>query len=94
MTEQPRIPAGSLSFLEIPAGMRDGDMNFKGAAAKEIREETGLVMKSSELINLTELALQESKVKEKNLQNAMYPSPGGSDEFIAIFLWEKVSMRS
>jgi ADP-sugar diphosphatase len=94
MTEQPRIPAGSLSFLEIPAGMMDGDMNFKGAAAKEIREETGLVMKSSELINLTELALQESKVKEKNLQNAMYPSPGGSDEFIAIFLWEKVSMRS
>jgi ADP-sugar diphosphatase len=93
MTEQPRIPAGSLSFLEIPAGMMDGECNFAGAAAKEIREETGLVMKSSELINLTELALRQSKAKEDNLQNAMYPSPGGSDEFISIFLWEKVGMR-
>jgi ADP-sugar diphosphatase len=71
----------------------DGENNFAGKAAEEIKEETGLVMKSSELINLTELALRQSKGKETKLRDAMYPSPGGSDEFIAIFLWEKVSIR-
>lgn len=92
MTEQPRVPAGSLSFFEIPAGMLDADKNLKSKAADEIKEETGLTMQSSELINLTELALQKSQSKEPNLQNAMYPSPGGSDESIVIFLWEKVSL--
>jgi ADP-sugar diphosphatase len=93
MTEQPRVPTGSLSFFEIPAGMLDGARNFAGKAAEEIAEETGLTMQSSELIDLTALALRQSKGgKETNLKNAMYPSPGGSDEFIAIFLWEKVSL--
>ncbi|KAF2118165.1 hypothetical protein BDV96DRAFT_379103 [Lophiotrema nucula] len=89
MTEQPRVPAGSLSFVEIPAGMLDDAETFSGAAAKEIEEETGFKLPRSELIDLTELALKNSKISEKSLQNAMYPSPGGSDEFIPIFLWEK-----
>jgi 8-oxo-dGTP pyrophosphatase MutT (NUDIX family) len=93
MTEQPRIPAGSLRFWEIPAGMIDDDTDdFSGTAAKEIRQETGLVVPRKELINLTELALADTKVDEA-LENAMYPSPGGCDEFIAIFLWEKVMDR-
>jgi ADP-sugar diphosphatase len=92
MTQQPRVPAGSLSFFEIPAGMLDGSNNLQLSAAREIKEETGLTMQSSELINLTELALRNSKVKEPNLKPAMYPSPGGSDEFIVIFLWEKVGV--
>jgi ADP-sugar diphosphatase len=29
----------------------------------------------------------------ENLQQAMYPSPGSSDEYIAICLWEKVLDR-
>jgi len=89
MTEQPRVPAGSLSFLEIPAGMLDDAETFSGKAAEEIEEETGFKIHKSELINLTELALMNSKIPEKSLQNAMYSTPGGSDEFIPIFLWEK-----
>lgn len=92
MTEQPRIPAGSLSFWEIPAGMIDDSNNFAGAAAKEIREEIGLEVPESELVNLTKLALEGEEVEE-GLESAMYPSPGGSDEFIAIFLWEKTLDR-
>lgn len=38
MTVQPRVPAGSLQFVELPAGMVD-DGTFAGAAAKEIKEE-------------------------------------------------------
>jgi ADP-sugar diphosphatase len=93
MTDQPRIPAGSLRFWEIPAGMIDDDTDdFSGTAAKEIKEETGLVVPRRELINLTELALAGTHIDE-GLEAAMYPSPGGCDEFIAIFLWEKVMDR-
>ncbi|CAN8096104.1 unnamed protein product [Discula destructiva] len=88
ITEQPRIPAGSLSFLEIPAGMIEND-EFRPAARKEIEEETGFKIPANELINMTELALQNSEHAETNLRQAMYPSPGGCDESIAIFLWEK-----
>jgi ADP-sugar diphosphatase len=56
MTEQPRIPAGSLTFMEIPAGRIEGQ-SFAGAAAEEIEEETGLVIPKTELLDLTELAL-------------------------------------
>lgn len=89
LTEQPRIPAGSLQFLEIPAGMLDHSSHFRGAAAKEIEEETGFKLPLSELINMTELALGTSDHPEVSLQSAMYPSPGGCDEYIALFLWEK-----
>ncbi|KAG6355370.1 hypothetical protein INS49_003332 [Diaporthe citri] len=89
LTEQPRIPAGSLKFLEIPAGMLDDSNHFGGAAAKEIEEETGFKIPESELIDMTKLALGNSGHDETSLQSAMYPSPGGCDEYIALFLWEK-----
>ncbi len=90
MTEQARIPAGSLAFKEIPAGMIDKDSkSFSGALAREIEEETGLKLPESELIDLTELALRGTKSSETSLAAAMYPSPGGCDEFIHIFLWIK-----
>jgi ADP-sugar diphosphatase len=89
MTEQPRIPAGSLSFLEIPAGMLEKGKSFTGNAANEILEETGLSLEEKDLINLTELAMRNSSSQETILQDAMYPSPGGCDEYIPIFLWEK-----
>jgi ADP-sugar diphosphatase len=91
MTEQPRIPASSLRFREIPAGMLDGEGNFSGMAARELEEEMMLRIPAEEMIDLTELALRGSKVEDKMLRDAMYPSPGGSDEFITIFLWEKAS---
>ncbi|PMD31210.1 NUDIX family hydrolase [Hyaloscypha variabilis F] len=92
MTEQPRIPAGSLRFLEIPAGMMDDHKTFSGAAAKEIKEETGLTVHEHDLQDLTSLALKNAENLE-SLQYGMYPSPGGQDESIRIFLWEKVMDR-
>jgi ADP-sugar diphosphatase len=88
MTQQPRIPAGSLTFYEIPAGMIDDEKKFSGAAAKELKEETGLEIPAHELIDMTALALKNAEGTESHLQRAMYPSPGGCDEYIALFLWE------
>lgn len=95
LTEQPRVPACSLRFLEIPAGMMDNQQNFGGAAAKEIKEETGLTIPESELINMTELALRQDESSDnahpedsEKLAPAMYPSPGGCDEYISLFVWE------
>jgi len=97
MTVQPRIPAGSLSFSEIPAGMID-EGTFSGGAAKEIQEETGLSVPQEELIDMTSLALsqqsQGGESSEETLQYATYPSPGGSDEFIPLFLWQKRMERA
>ncbi|KAL1634274.1 hypothetical protein SLS58_010747 [Diplodia intermedia] len=107
MTEQPRIPAGSLAFLEIPAGMLDDQDDFGGKAAEEIEEETGLKIHKRDLKNMTEMVINSAKnvtdeaqlnnetrvsTMEK-LQDAMYPSPGGSDEYIPIFVWEKTLDR-
>lgn len=75
-------------MVEVPAGMIDDSGSFAGAAAKEIEEETGLKVPEAELINLTQLALS-SAADAEGLHQAMYPSGGGSDEFIALFLWQK-----
>lgn len=58
------------SCEQIPAGMLDGDGNFKGVAAKEMEEETGLKMTMSELIDLT--------AKEPRHHPGIFPSPGGT----------------
>ncbi|KIX93632.1 uncharacterized protein Z520_10538 [Fonsecaea multimorphosa CBS 102226] len=104
LTIQPRIPAGSLAFAELPAGMIDDSGTFAGAAAKEIHEETGLEISTDELIDMTQLAAsslslsltdtrEKSGSEEEQLQSAIYPSPGGSDEFIPIFLARKTLPR-
>ncbi len=76
--------------------MLDDSGTFSGGAAKEIQEETGLSIPESELINLTALALSPSPSSVDNdtdsgekLQEGVYPSPGGCDEFVPIFLWQK-----
>ncbi|PLB35818.1 putative NUDIX family hydrolase [Aspergillus candidus] len=96
LTVQPRIPAGSLAFSEIPAGMLDDSGSFAGGAAKEIQEETGLKIPQSELIDMTSLALQSVPANEDDemLQKAVYPSAGGSDEFIPLFLCQKRMSRA
>ncbi len=88
---QPRAPIGSLAFAELPAGMLDDAGTFGGAAAKEIEEETGLSVPARELINLTERALADAPPPEpdEHLQAAVYPSCGGSDEYLPVFLWQK-----
>ncbi|KAJ4346022.1 hypothetical protein N0V95_005755 [Ascochyta clinopodiicola] len=101
LTVQPRIAAGSLAFTEIPAGMLDGG-SLKGAAASEIEQEARLRVEESDLINLSELALQDIPTTpwtaghatpatggSESVQNAMYPSVGACDEFIPILLCQK-----
>ena len=70
--------------------MLDNSGTFAGGAAKEILEETGLQVGVEELIDMTKLALPTPENdNEENLQRGIYPSAGGSDEFIPIFLWQK-----
>ena len=47
--KQPRVPCGQSAFPEIPAGMLDGEGKFSGVAAKELQEETGLVITEDEV---------------------------------------------
>jgi ADP-sugar diphosphatase len=86
LTVQPRVPAGSLEMAELPAGMIDDAGTFSGAAAKEIQEECGIEIPEDKLIDLTSLALNHlAETDNERLEEAVYPSPGGSDEFIKIF---------
>ena len=90
LTLQPRIPAGSLSLAELPAGMIDDSGTFAGAAAKEIMQETGLEVRADELMDMTKIAIPSPlDDNAEKLQQGVYPSPGGCDEFMPIFLWQK-----
>ncbi|KAG5952535.1 hypothetical protein E4U53_000610 [Claviceps sorghi] len=91
LTVQPRVPAGSLAFVELPAGMVDDSGSFKGAAAKEIEEELGLVINEEELVCLSQLADDAAKESgaEEELPMAMFPSAGGCDEHVTIYSYEK-----
>jgi ADP-sugar diphosphatase len=87
---QPRIPAGSLALSELPAGMLDDSGTFAGGAAKEIEEETGMKVAESDLLDMTSLAFEDFKaLTGESLQKAVYASPGGSDEYIPLFLHQK-----
>jgi len=94
LTVQPRIPAGSLAMPELPAGMLDDSGSFSGAAAKEIEEECGLTIPAEDLIDMTSLAISNNTNNDEQLQKAVYTSPGGQDEFIALFLHQKRIPRS
>lgn len=61
LTMQPRIPVGSLEFVEIPAGMLDDTGTLTGAAAREIKEETRLKIHDEELIDMKKLAQRKIK---------------------------------
>ncbi|PQE05653.1 NUDIX domain-containing protein [Rutstroemia sp. NJR-2017a BBW] len=93
MTVQPRPASGSLAFVELPAGMVD-DGTFKGAAAREIQEELGWTIPEDQLTNLSEAAIDDKANEEGEvLPRAMFPSAGGCDEYIQIFLHEKKISR-
>ncbi|KAK3396000.1 hypothetical protein B0T20DRAFT_257887 [Sordaria brevicollis] len=94
LTVQPRVPAGSLEFVELPAGMVDEEGEFAGTAANEIEEELGLKIPASELKCLSEMAdmspkFENGKTQDGNLPQAMYPSAGGCDEYIPIYMHER-----
>jgi ADP-sugar diphosphatase len=66
--------------------MLDDSGTFSGAAAKEITEETGLVIPEDELIDMTALAATPPHQAGEKLQAAMFSTPGACDEYIPIFL--------
>jgi ADP-sugar diphosphatase len=80
--------------------MLDDSGTFAGSAAREIQEETGLIIPEGDLVDLTALAhdslrrLAGDYYSGERLQNAVYPSPGGSDEFIPLFLCQKRMPRN
>ena len=81
LTRQPRVPIANSCFTEIPAGVFDGEA-FGGVAAKELKEEVGLSINASDLVDMT-------KEVYGDRYPGMYPSPGGCDEYIKLFLYEK-----
>jgi ADP-sugar diphosphatase len=70
---QPRPATGLFEFSEIPAGMLDGSGDFVSVTQKEIKQETGLDIKKSMLIDLT---------KKARHGRGSFPSPGASAEFM------------
>ncbi|KAM0326191.1 hypothetical protein ACHAQA_006788 [Verticillium albo-atrum] len=92
LTVQPRVAAGSLAFVELPAGMVDDEGSFAGAAAKEIHEELGMEIRAEDLKCLSELAAAgqtDTEDGEEGLPRAMFPSAGGCDEHITIYSHER-----
>lgn len=70
--------------------MLDDSGTFVGGAAKEIEEETGMKVPEDQLIDLTALALPSTEDNTgETLHKAMYPSAGGCDEFIPLFLHQR-----
>lgn len=68
LTHQPRVAIGGM-MLEIPAGMMDEKHHFSGVAARELKEETGILLKQDDLTYL----------------GYFYPSPGACDERIICY---------
>ena len=110
LTVQARIAAGGLRFVELPAGMvDDGTFGGVAAREIEeelglIISEKELINMSEMTLSETE---EERKKREENQKRkegenkkedifpkGMFPSAGGCDEFIPIFLHEKKVPRS
>ncbi|KAF9137952.1 hypothetical protein BGX30_009751 [Mortierella sp. GBA39] len=79
LTKQPRLSIPSFNFPEIPAGMLDGSGDFVGKCAEELQEECGITLDHNKLIDMTELAYGDQ-------WDGVYPSAGGCDEFLRLFV--------
>jgi 8-oxo-dGTP pyrophosphatase MutT (NUDIX family) len=77
LTRQIRVPGGR-DFVEVVAGMLDenGAPDSKGVAIKELKEESGLILSSADLIQVA----------------TMYPSIGGCDEMITCFITREIDI--
>ena len=79
LTVQARFPTGCSRFVEIPAGVIDGDGAFSGDAARELKEEMGITISEKDLTDISAL-----------LGNrGTFLSPGGSNEIMRFlgFCW-------
>ncbi|KAF9962354.1 hypothetical protein BGZ70_008071 [Mortierella alpina] len=82
LTKQPRLSIPSFQFPEIPAGMLDGSGDFVGKCADELKEECGITLEHSEMTDMTDLAYGSA-------WKGVYPSAGGCDEFLRLFVSRK-----
>ncbi|KAI5417427.1 Nudix hydrolase 14 [Lathyrus oleraceus] len=82
LTEQARVPVGRI-ILELPAGMLDDDKgDIVGTAVREVEEETGINLNVEDMVDLTAFL-------DSSTGRTVFPSPGGCDEEISIFLCRK-----
>ncbi|KAF9112066.1 hypothetical protein BGX27_004014 [Mortierella sp. AM989] len=79
LTKQARLSIPSFDFPEIPAGMLDGSGDFVGKCAEELKEECGITLEHDKLIDMTQLAYGSD-------WKGVYPSAGGCDEFLKLFV--------
>ncbi|KAG0264017.1 hypothetical protein BG011_007577 [Mortierella polycephala] len=79
LTKQARLSIPSFNFPEIPAGMLDGSGDFVGKCAEELEEECGITLDHKSLIDMTQLAYGSD-------WQGVYPSAGGCDEFLRLFV--------
>ena len=94
---QPRLAVGA-HFLELPAGMLDDAGSFVGVAAKELAEETGIVIAPDELVDLTALAFDEGAGAGAGgapgvARRGLYPSVGACDEFLRLLFFSRAVSR-
>ncbi|KAM7256968.1 hypothetical protein ACFE04_012709 [Oxalis oulophora] len=100
LTEQARVPTGR-TVLELPAGMLDDDKgDFVGTAVREVssflfvcpfvslmlptykvEEEIGIKLKLEDMVDLTAFLVTSTGGR-------IFPSPGGCDEEISVFLYK------
>lgn len=59
LASRPRIVAGSPGFVELLANMLDDRGTSSGAAAKEIKQVTGLETQEKKLIGVAELTFRD-----------------------------------
>ena len=86
LVTQPRFASGSFEFPEIPAGVIDHDGSFAGNATRELEEEVGIKIHENELADMTESVYGDK-------WRGVFSTPGVSDEFIRVFLYEKEISR-
>jgi ADP-sugar diphosphatase len=82
LVDQPRFPVNQRHFLEIPAGMMDKSDDPRSVALRELEEETGLVVRSEELIDMAECLFGQEHI-------GMINSPGLMDEWVRVYLYKK-----
>src|SRR5690606_3999030 len=80
LVTQTSIPTAQPWFPSIPAGMLDQSGDFVGVAAKELAEETGIIITKEKLIDMTKLAYQER-------YRGVFVSVGGTDEYVKLYLF-------
>jgi ADP-sugar diphosphatase len=98
LVDQPRIPIGQVSCLELPAGMMEGG-SIAGTAVMELREECGIEINPEDVVDLTALAFSDAPAFTGEGDDTLAllalpnvglpPSPGGCDERIRYLYLER-----